>query len=53
MTGSYENNKKSIQNWVAKNKDKKKAYDAIHSKRHWEWKKICRLFRLILIDDPI
>lgn len=53
MTGSYQNNKKSIQNWVAKNKDKKKAYDAIHSKRHWEWKKISRLFRLILIDEPI
>lgn len=52
MTGTYQNNKISIQNWVAKNKDKKKAYDAIFSQRYWQWKKISKTFRMILIDEP-
>jgi len=53
MTGSYQNNKTSIYNWNEKNKEKKKVLDAMYSKRHWEWKKVCRVFRLILIDEPV
>ena len=51
MTGTYHQNKKSIYNWIAKNKVKYNEYRRI-KQQHWRaWKKISREFMNILLDD--
>jgi len=53
MTGSYQNNKVSIYNWKAKNIDRSKEIMLKHSRKQNEWRKVCRRYRLILIDEYV
>ena len=50
MTGSYANNKKSIANWSAKNRERVNAINKKSSQGIRDWKKISKIFMNILLD---
>ncbi len=54
MSGTYQQNKKSIYNWCAKNMDKKREINRgccarYHAKKR-AWKNVCQVFNSILLD---
>ena len=53
MSSVYEQNKKSIYNWNARNPDRKKELNRIYQRRRYVWKKISADFRHILLDEYI
>lgn len=50
MTGSYAHNKKSIYNWVEKNKNKNAIIHSKAMKKYNTWIKIKKIYLNILLD---
>ena len=51
MTMSYATNKAHIYAWNAKNIERKRELERNYGRKRYHWKKICSVFRNILIDD--
>jgi hypothetical protein len=49
MHGTYLQNKKSVYNWVAKNKSKNRAINSKAVDKYQNWKKIQKVFLHILL----
>jgi hypothetical protein len=50
MHGTYLQNKKSVYNWMAKNKKKNTIIQARATKKYQTWKKIQRIYLNILLN---